>query len=361
MEAHRRAVRIGLPSARRWAPLGCRTSRLSGLEPGPMNVRRLMLSWRSAQVNARRAFFEQLDHGPSDPALYLAHILESIELVQSWVADIDLVAFSDSQQIQDAVVRRLEIIGEAVKNLPADLRDAAPGVPWRQIAGMRDKVAHDAMGVDMERVWTVVHQDLPGLAAEVQNLLERVRSAEPSRVPRAVLAEAALETRQPIQRVTAARAPGTPGTSRPGELPAPDQTTAAGWISSISAASSEWMASQRSTACWRLSQNSGSVLLNFARRRALSGVTARFPLTISFIRGYDMRRRSAASRCVMPRGSRKSSKKTSPGGVGRRFFGKRRMLRSSGSTPWGGVNGNRRFRRPRPRRRSTGSRPGTDR
>ena len=66
---------------------------------------------------------------PSDPALYLIHILESIELVQSYVAVIDLVAFSDSQQIQDAVVRRLEIIGEAVKNLPADLREATPGVP----------------------------------------------------------------------------------------------------------------------------------------------------------------------------------------------------------------------------------------
>jgi uncharacterized protein with HEPN domain len=142
---------------------------------------------------------------PSDPALYLAHILESIALVQSYVAEIDLAAFSDSQQIQDAVVRRLEIIGEAVKNLPADLRDAAPGVPWRQIAGMRDKVAHDYMGVDMELVWTVVHHD--------QALRRKSRTSLNGSGP------------QSPEGCTGGR-----------KLPPPDQTMAAGGISSISAA-----------------------------------------------------------------------------------------------------------------------------
>ena len=93
---------------------------------------------------------------------------------------VDFREFSESQKLQDAVIRRIEIIGEAVKNLPAEVRDAAPNVPWRRIAGMRDKVVHDYMGVDIELVWTVVQRDLPELAQEVRNLLTRWRSDEGS-------------------------------------------------------------------------------------------------------------------------------------------------------------------------------------
>ncbi len=111
-----------------------------------------------------------------DPWLYLTHVLESIELAHAYVEGVDFREFSESQKLQDAVIRRIEIIGEAVKNLPAEVRDAAPGVPWRRIAGMRDKVVHDYMGVDIELVWTVVHRDLPELAMEVRGLLVRRRS-----------------------------------------------------------------------------------------------------------------------------------------------------------------------------------------
>jgi len=96
------------------------------------------------------------------------------------VEGVDFREFSESQKLQDAVIRRIEIIGEAVKNLPAEVRDAAPNVPWRRIAGMRDKVVHDYMGVDIELVWTVVQRDLPELAQEVRNLLTRWRSDEGS-------------------------------------------------------------------------------------------------------------------------------------------------------------------------------------
>jgi len=111
-----------------------------------------------------------------DPALYLTHVVESIELARAYVEGVDYHEFSESQKLQDAVVRRIEIIGEAVKNLPPEVRDAAPGVPWRRIAGMRDKIVHDYMGIDIELVWTVVQRDLPELAMEVRSLLVQRRS-----------------------------------------------------------------------------------------------------------------------------------------------------------------------------------------
>ncbi len=87
-----------------------------------------------------------------DPSLYLTHVLESIDLARSYVEGVDFQRFSESQQLRDAVIRR--------------------------IAGMRDKVVHDYMGVDIEMVWTVVHRDLPELALEVRRLLEQQRGEE---------------------------------------------------------------------------------------------------------------------------------------------------------------------------------------
>lgn len=73
--------------------------------------------------------------------------------------------------VQDAVVRNLEIVGEAAKRVSPHLRKQAPGVPWREMAGMRDKLVHDYFGVDLDLVWDVVAAELPAARTRIVELL----------------------------------------------------------------------------------------------------------------------------------------------------------------------------------------------
>jgi uncharacterized protein with HEPN domain len=108
--------------------------------------------------------------------LFLAHVLAAIADIESFM-DGGRIGFMADRKTQSAVVRQLAIVGEAVKNLSPALIASESAVPWRQIAGARDRLIHAYFRVDLDAVWSMVEQDLPVLRENVQRILGRGTSA----------------------------------------------------------------------------------------------------------------------------------------------------------------------------------------
>lgn len=102
---------------------------------------------------------------------YLLHTLDAIDAVIEYTQDGRDAFFAD-RKTQDAVIRNIEILGQAVKGLSTETRAQDDSVPWRQIAGMRDKLIHEYFGVDLALVWDVVERELPVLRPKIAMLLE---------------------------------------------------------------------------------------------------------------------------------------------------------------------------------------------
>jgi uncharacterized protein with HEPN domain len=105
-------------------------------------------------------------------ASYLADIVEAIQRIAGYILGLDYDQFLDDVRTQDAVLRNLQVIGEATKKLSPELRQENPDLPWKAMAGLRDRIVHDYFGINSEVVWTVVSRELPPLLPQVAALLE---------------------------------------------------------------------------------------------------------------------------------------------------------------------------------------------
>lgn len=104
------------------------------------------------------------------PKLYLDDILTSIERIEEYTKNLSHKDFEDDQKTVDAVVRNLEIIGEAARNIPENFAEKHNSLPWSEMVSMRNKVIHEYSGVDVDILWKTIQEDLPKLKEQVKEL-----------------------------------------------------------------------------------------------------------------------------------------------------------------------------------------------
>lgn len=107
---------------------------------------------------------------------YIEDILDAMEKAEILVEEVNYKSFEEDFRINFAVVRALEIIGEATKRLPIDVRERYPDIPWRGMAGMRDRIAHGYDRVDLQIVWDVVKVDIPRIKPQIKQILRDYES-----------------------------------------------------------------------------------------------------------------------------------------------------------------------------------------
>ncbi|MCR4418730.1 MAG: DUF86 domain-containing protein [Clostridia bacterium] len=111
-----------------------------------------------------------------DDTVYLQHITEAIEHIREYLAGVTKEEFLRKPVLQDAVVRRLEIIGEAGRNISEKLRAQWPEIPWTQIIALRNRIVHDYFNLDLDVVWEIVQEDLALLGEQVQTVIKQLKS-----------------------------------------------------------------------------------------------------------------------------------------------------------------------------------------
>jgi len=107
-----------------------------------------------------------------DDLAYIDHILDCIRKIREFSTGLTINDFKTNELVQDAIIRNIEIIGEASKKVSSDTKQTFYKIPWKEISGMRDKLIHDYMGIDPEVVWKTIKEDIPSLEKHITKILK---------------------------------------------------------------------------------------------------------------------------------------------------------------------------------------------
>jgi uncharacterized protein with HEPN domain len=110
--------------------------------------------------------------------LFFEDAIDAINKIESYIRDLDYESFSQNNMVIDAVVRNLEIIGEAIKNIPDNIIDKYPDIPWKRMIGLRNIVIHAYFGIDLENIWKIITENIPEVKPRIVEILDDIRDEE---------------------------------------------------------------------------------------------------------------------------------------------------------------------------------------
>jgi len=113
-----------------------------------------------------------------DIKLYVEDVLEAIKAIEKFVEGMDFESFKEDDKTSSAVIRKFEIIGEATKNIPQSIKEKYPHIPWKEMAGFRDKLIHFYFGIKYDIVWDTIKLRLPELKKNIKKVLKDLEEGE---------------------------------------------------------------------------------------------------------------------------------------------------------------------------------------
>ncbi|MFH1504219.1 MAG: DUF86 domain-containing protein [Candidatus Omnitrophota bacterium] len=110
--------------------------------------------------------------------IFIEDILVAMNKIEEYIKELSYEDFAEKEMVEDAVIRKIEIIGEAAKNVPENIKAKYKNIPWKKMAGLRDITIHEYFGVDLDIVWEIITKNIPETKADIQEVLEDMRDRE---------------------------------------------------------------------------------------------------------------------------------------------------------------------------------------